>query len=65
MLLTSIPQIYLTYIPAAVAVWNPRLEPLDKKVSRYIGGRPLRLDGTPRASGILDTVCFSGQDRRS
>lgn len=46
----------LQFAEAAVAVWNPRLQPLDKKVSRYIGGRPLRLDGTPRASGILDTV---------
>lgn len=46
----------LQFAEAAVAVWNSRLEPLDKKVSKYIGGRPLRLDGTPRASGILDTV---------
>ncbi|KAG1811722.1 phosphoglycerate mutase-like protein [Suillus subaureus] len=46
----------LQFAEAAVAVWNSRLEPLDKKVSRYLGGRPLRLDGTPRASGILDTV---------
>jgi acid phosphatase len=29
---------------------------LDKKVSKYIGGRPIRLDGKPRASGIMDTV---------
>ncbi|KAG2105162.1 histidine phosphatase superfamily [Suillus cothurnatus] len=46
----------LQFAEAAVAVWNSRLEPLDKKVSKYLGGRPLRLDGTPRASGILDTV---------
>ncbi|KAJ8597070.1 phosphoglycerate mutase-like protein [Rhizopogon salebrosus TDB-379] len=46
----------LQFAEAAVAVWNSRLEPLDKKVSKYIGGRPLRLDGTPRASGVLDTV---------
>ncbi|KAG0700578.1 histidine phosphatase superfamily [Suillus ampliporus] len=44
------------FAQAAVAAWNSRLEPLDKKVSKYIGGNPLRLDGTPRASGILDTV---------
>ncbi|KAG2139336.1 histidine phosphatase superfamily [Suillus clintonianus] len=46
----------LQFAEVAVAIWNSRLEPLDKKVSKYIGGRPLRLDGTPRASGILDTV---------
>ncbi|KAG2034004.1 histidine phosphatase superfamily [Suillus americanus] len=46
----------LQFAEAAAAVWNSRLEPLDKKVSKYIGGRPLRLDGNPRASGILDTV---------
>jgi acid phosphatase len=32
------------------------LEPLDKKLSKYIGGNPIRVDGKPRASGILDTV---------
>ncbi|KAG1902334.1 histidine phosphatase superfamily [Suillus fuscotomentosus] len=46
----------LKFAEVAVAVWNPRLKPLDMKVSKYIGGMPLRLDGTPRASGILDTV---------
>ena len=41
---------------AAAIAWNPTLEPLDEKLSKYIGGNPVRLDGRPRASGILDTV---------
>ncbi|KAF7792080.1 hypothetical protein EIP86_003110 [Pleurotus ostreatoroseus] len=41
---------------AAHESWNPVLERLDPKVSKYIGGRPIRLDGQPRASGILDTI---------
>ncbi|KAI0646511.1 phosphoglycerate mutase-like protein [Trametes meyenii] len=41
---------------AAAAAWNTTLEPLDKKISKYIGGNPVRLDGKPRASGILDTI---------
>ncbi|EIW55519.1 phosphoglycerate mutase-like protein [Trametes versicolor FP-101664 SS1] len=41
---------------AAAAAWNTTLEPLDKKLSKFIGGNPVRLDGKPRASGILDTV---------
>lgn len=43
-------------IQAAAQVWNKTLQPLDEKVSKYIGGNPVRLDGRPRASGILDTV---------
>jgi acid phosphatase len=35
---------------------NPTLEPLDKKLSKYIGGKPIRVDGSPRASGILESV---------
>ncbi|KAI8986698.1 phosphoglycerate mutase-like protein [Trametes punicea] len=41
---------------AAAAAWNSTLQPLDKKLSKYIGGNPIRLDGKPRASGILDTI---------
>ncbi|KAI0634864.1 phosphoglycerate mutase-like protein [Trametes polyzona] len=41
---------------AAAAAWNTTLEPLDKKLSKFIGGNPIRLDGKPRASGILDTI---------
>ncbi|KAG1718245.1 phosphoglycerate mutase-like protein [Suillus paluster] len=54
----------LQFAQAAVATWNSRLEPLDKKVSKYISGKPLRLDGIPRASGILDTVFKSEEGRR-
>jgi|SRR5882762_2728410 len=41
---------------AAAATYNVTLEPLDKKVSKYIGGNPIRVDGKPRASGVMDTV---------
>ncbi|KAF8639115.1 hypothetical protein AX17_001730 [Amanita inopinata Kibby_2008] len=44
------------FAKAAAAAYNPTLEPLDKKLSKYLGGDPIRLDGRPRASGILDTV---------
>ncbi|KIJ63162.1 hypothetical protein HYDPIDRAFT_134966 [Hydnomerulius pinastri MD-312] len=40
----------------AAANWNPRLQSLDKRLSKYINGKPIRVDGSPRASGILDTV---------
>lgn len=46
----------ITLSVAAASTWNHTLEPLDKKLSKYIGGNPVRLDGKPRASGILDTV---------
>jgi len=46
----------LNFAQAATMAWNPTLEPLDEKLSEYIGGNPVRLDGKPRASGILDTV---------
>ena len=42
--------------PAAAVSMNPTLEPLDKKISKYIGGNPIRIDGSPKASGILETV---------
>ncbi|KAH0834797.1 hypothetical protein J3R83DRAFT_10398 [Lanmaoa asiatica] len=43
-------------IIAAAARWNSRLQTLDKRLSKYIKGKPIRVDGSPRASGILDTV---------
>ena len=52
----SPPNSILTLETAATIAWNPTLEPLDEKLSKYIGGNPVRLDGRPRASGILDTV---------
>ncbi|EJD05488.1 phosphoglycerate mutase-like protein [Fomitiporia mediterranea MF3/22] len=44
------------FAQAAAAAYNHTLEPLDEKLSKYIGGRPVRIDGQPRASGILDTI---------
>jgi len=44
------------FAQAAAASWNRVLEPLDKKIGKYIGNNPVRLDGRPRASGIFDTV---------
>jgi acid phosphatase len=41
---------------AAAAAYNHTLEQLDEKVSKYIDGNPIRIDGRPRASGIFDTV---------
>lgn len=46
----------ITFLLAAAAAYNHTLEPLDKKLSKYLGGNPIRIDGKPRASGILDTV---------
>jgi len=46
----------VNFAQAAVAAYNHTLEPLDKKVSKYLGGNPIRLDGKPRASGVLDTI---------
>ncbi|KAH7926267.1 phosphoglycerate mutase-like protein [Leucogyrophana mollusca] len=46
----------LEFAEAAAAAWNPLLEPLDGKLSKYLGGQPLRVDGKPRASGVLDTI---------
>ncbi|KAF5318508.1 hypothetical protein D9619_010708 [Psilocybe cf. subviscida] len=41
---------------AAAQAYNPTLEHLDKKVSKYINGNPIRVDGKPRASGVMDTI---------
>jgi acid phosphatase len=46
----------LIFDEAAASAYNPILEGLNSKVSKYIDGAPLRVDGHPRASGILDTV---------
>ncbi|KAL1743996.1 histidine phosphatase superfamily [Schizophyllum fasciatum] len=43
------------FAQAAAAAYNPSLATLDKKLSKYTGG-PIRVDGRPRASGILDTI---------
>ncbi|KAI5121801.1 hypothetical protein M0805_009793 [Coniferiporia weirii] len=49
-------QLIIGFARAAAAEHNQNLEPLDEKLSRYIGGNPIRVDGQPRASGILDTI---------
>ncbi|KAI0031958.1 phosphoglycerate mutase-like protein [Vararia minispora EC-137] len=46
----------VNFATAAAAAYNPTLEPLDKRLSKYLGGNPIRVDGKPRASGILDTI---------
>lgn len=43
---------------AAIQKYNPKLAALDEELSPYIGGNPVRIDGKPRASGILDTVSY-------
>ncbi|KAL5514341.1 hypothetical protein ACEPAG_2429 [Sanghuangporus baumii] len=49
-------QLLISFAKAAATGYNHTLEPLDEKLSKYIGGRPIRVDGQPRASGILDTI---------
>lgn len=49
-------RVLILYIVAAAARWNSRLQTLDARLSKYIKGKPIRIDGSPRASGILDTV---------
>ncbi|KAJ7599258.1 histidine phosphatase superfamily [Mycena floridula] len=44
------------FAQAAAAAYNHTLEHLDRKLSKYLGGNPIRVDGKPRASGVLDTV---------
>ncbi|TFY78987.1 hypothetical protein EWM64_g5028 [Hericium alpestre] len=34
----------VNFAHAAAAAYNPVLEPLDKKVSKYLGGNPIRID---------------------
>lgn len=36
--------------------WAPELAKIDDKISRYINGSPVRIDGRPRASGLFDTI---------
>ncbi|KAF9447139.1 phosphoglycerate mutase-like protein [Macrolepiota fuliginosa MF-IS2] len=46
----------ISFAKAAAEAYNPMLGHLDKKVSKYINGNPIRVDGRPRASGIMDTI---------
>ncbi|CEL63245.1 hypothetical protein RSOLAG1IB_05287 [Rhizoctonia solani AG-1 IB] len=49
-------ELALAFNLAAAKDNNPNLERLDSKISKYIGGNPIRIDGRPRLSGILDTI---------
>ncbi|KAG5643790.1 hypothetical protein DXG03_009613 [Asterophora parasitica] len=44
------------FAQAAAKLYNPSLEPLDARLSKYLEGDGVRVDGKPRASGIMDTV---------
>ncbi|KAJ3517906.1 hypothetical protein NLJ89_g203 [Agrocybe chaxingu] len=46
----------ISFAKAAAEAYNKTLEHLDKKVSKYIDGNPIRVDGKPRASGVMDTI---------
>ncbi|CCA68200.1 related to acid phosphatase ACP2 precursor [Serendipita indica DSM 11827] len=46
----------VSFAQAAAEKLNPTLKPLDKRLSKYLDGEPVRVDGKPRASGILDTI---------
>jgi len=46
----------LRFAKAAATKWDSRLQTLDGRLSKYINSKPIRIDGSPRASGILDTV---------
>ncbi|KAF7980274.1 hypothetical protein HWV62_39031 [Athelia sp. TMB] len=45
-----------SFAQAAAAAHNATLAPLDATLSKYLNGAPLRVDGSPRASGVMDTV---------
>lgn len=51
-------RVFIRHSIAAASAYNHTLEPLDKKISKYLDGNPIRVDGKPRASGVLDTVRF-------
>ncbi|KAK4700058.1 acid phosphatase, partial [Phenoliferia sp. Uapishka_3] len=40
----------------AAKTYNPTLAVLDPLLSKYINGGPVRIDGHPRANGLLDTI---------
>lgn len=46
----------VSFAKAAAEAFNHTLEHLDPKLSKYLDGNPIRIDGKPRASGVLDTV---------
>ncbi|PPQ68920.1 hypothetical protein CVT24_007664 [Panaeolus cyanescens] len=46
----------VSFAKAAAEAYNHTLERLDSKLSKYIDGNPIRVDGKPRASGVMDTI---------
>ncbi|KAG6873917.1 hypothetical protein C0995_009698 [Termitomyces sp. Mi166 len=46
----------VSFAQAAAAAYNPSLQKLDVHLSKYLNGNPVRVDGKPRASGIMDTI---------
>ncbi|KAG6865445.1 hypothetical protein C0991_002521 [Blastosporella zonata] len=46
----------VSFAQAAAAAYNPTLQHLDAHLSKYLNGNPVRVDGKPRASGIMDTI---------
>ncbi|KAB5591231.1 hypothetical protein CTheo_5313 [Ceratobasidium theobromae] len=49
-------ELALAFNIAAARDNNPKLEQFDSRLSKYIGGNPIRIDGKPRLSGIMDTI---------
>ncbi|QRV81942.1 histidine phosphatase family containing protein [Ceratobasidium sp. AG-Ba] len=49
-------ELSLAFNRAAAKENNPKLEQFDPILSKYIDGNPIRIDGQPRLSGIMDTV---------
>ena len=45
-------------ITAAASEWNDTLATLDDKLSKYIGGNPVRLDGKPLACEGISVYVF-------
>jgi len=41
---------------AAAKEWNATLEPLDPLLSPFLDGTKLRIDSSPRANGVLDSL---------
>lgn len=46
------------YAARAAELYNPTLAPLDTTIGKYIDG-PVKIDGNPRANGILGEVDLS------
>lgn len=44
------------FADAAADKYNHTLAPLDATLSKYLDGKPLRINSSPRANGILDTL---------